>query len=269
MACGAWVCLPAMPPAVTPPQKETITPPKLSDRPAKSHFQRVLNREPCIVRTIQTRPVSLQVASPSRHSTPPATRTDGSTSGQRKCISHISSGNVNTGPLQMYRETFEYIKNKQIGTYCTLEQLASIQSGQSPGVALGAAMLDQPDLGSIVRFVMNTKTSPHEVKKNCRFVQCNNKTRPPKPNMCCGAAPASPRFYNHPRIIKGDGQLAKELSERLTSARAFAVPKPRLHYGVTHRDPAIGNQHRSNMHLLLGELEDGGWLAGPQVRGKR
>ena len=45
-------------------------------------------------------------------------------------------------------------------TYCTLEPLVRTQSGQSTGVSLGDAILDQPNRGSKVRFVMKIKTSP-------------------------------------------------------------------------------------------------------------
>ncbi|KAK3998020.1 hypothetical protein QBC44DRAFT_354462 [Cladorrhinum sp. PSN332] len=41
----------------------------------------------------------------------------------------------------------------RIATYCTLELLASSQSGQSPGVSLGDAMLDQPDPGSAAQWL--------------------------------------------------------------------------------------------------------------------
>lgn len=48
-------------------------------------------------------------------------------------------------------------------------------------------MLDQLDLGSMVDFVMEIKTSPPWREEELPF--CWRKTQPPKPSMCCGSAP--------------------------------------------------------------------------------
>ncbi len=117
-------------------------------------------------------------------------------------------------------------------TYQTCKVGASRSTATAVEFYLCVAMLDQPDLGSMVRFVMKIKTSPPCSEEELSFCLAERQNPASNPNMCCGASPRPPHFCSHPRAIKRGGQLAKELPERSNHCPSLRG---------THRDPVVGN----------------------------